>query len=69
MNPTQLALLQLGLDALVKLWANHSGKPQGWKPTAEDWAALESEVLAATPEAVDEEARKIIAGRPTATHG
>ena len=57
MNPT-LALIALGLDALIKLWANHTGKPADWEPTPEDWAALKAQVAAATPEAEMEAARK-----------
>lgn len=40
-----------------KLLANHLGKPEGWKPSAEEWDKLEAEVEAATPEAVKAEAR------------
>lgn len=67
MTPTQLALLALGLDALIKIWANHANKPAGWVPTAEDWQSLADEVNAATPDAVDAAARKIVAGRKTGT--
>ena len=57
MNPT-LALIALGLDALIKLWANHTGKPADWEPTAQDWADLKAQVAAATPEAEMEAAKK-----------
>lgn len=40
-----------------KLLANHLGKPEGWKPSAEEWDKLQAEVAAATPEAVKAEAR------------
>lgn len=63
MTPTQLSLIALGLDALIQLWANHANKPAGWKPTAEDWQKLADEVNAATPEAVDAAARKIVENR------
>ncbi len=69
MNPTQFALLKLGLDALISIWANHANKPPGWKPSPEDWQKLADEVNAATPEAVDAAARTIVSGRKTATQG
>ncbi len=48
----------LGLiDGGFKLLANHLGKPEGWKPSQEEWDALNAEVAAATPEAVKADAR------------
>ena len=57
MTPT-LSLIALGLDALIKLWATHTGKPADWEPTAQDWADLKAQVDAETPEAMKSEARK-----------
>jgi len=57
-NPQALSLIALGLDALIRLWATHTNKPAGWTPTAEDWAQLKADVLAATPEAELEAAKK-----------
>ncbi len=51
MDPAVAIALKLGLEALIQLWATHTNKPAGWKPSAEDWAALDAEVDAATPEA------------------
>lgn len=45
------------IDAGFKLLANHLGKPEGWRPTAQEWADLDAEVAAATPEAVRAAAR------------
>ena len=67
MNPASLAYIKLGLDALIKLWAIHANKPPGWEPSAADWAELRAQVMADTPEAMREEARKLLAGRLTAT--
>jgi hypothetical protein len=57
MNPAALSLIALGLDALIKLWANHTGKPVDWQPSAQDWADLKAQVDAATPEAEKAAAR------------
>lgn len=57
-DPMTLGLIALGIDTLLKLWATHANKPAGWVPTPEDWAQLKSEVLAATPEAELEAAKK-----------
>ena len=51
MDAATALALKLGLEALIAIWANRANKPPGWKPTAEDWAALDAEVEAATPEA------------------
>lgn len=48
----------LGLiDAGFKLLANHLGKPEGWRPSPQEWADLDAEAAAATPEAVRAAAR------------
>ena len=41
----------MGLDALLKLWAINTNKPDGWVPTEKDWADLLAQIDAATPEA------------------
>lgn len=69
MNPATLAYISLGLDALIKLWAIHANKPPGWTPSAEDWAELRAQVIADTPEAMRQEAKDLLAGRPTETRG
>ena len=51
MNPATLALIAMGLDALLKLWAQHTNKPADWKPTPQDWLDLMAQIDAATPEA------------------
>jgi hypothetical protein len=51
MNAATAIAIKLGLEALIQLWATHANKPAGWKPTAADWAELDAEVDAATPEA------------------
>lgn len=45
------------LTALIQIWANHTGKPADWKPTAQDVADLLASVDAATPEAEKSAAR------------
>ena len=45
-----------------KLLANHLGKPEGWKPSAEEWDNLEKDVAEATPEKMKQEARDRLAG-------
>ena len=51
MNAATAIAIKLGIDALLSIWATHANKPPGWKPTAKDWAELDAEVDAATPEA------------------
>ena len=46
------------IDGGFKLLANHLGKPEGWKPSPEEWDALAASVEAATPEAEKEAARQ-----------
>ena len=58
MNPAALSLIALGLDALLKLWAINTNKPDGWVPTPKDWEDLMAQIDAATPEAEKELARK-----------
>lgn len=58
MPPGTLSLIALGLDALIKLWATHTGKPADWEPTPQDWDDLKTLVEASTPEAMKDESRK-----------
>jgi len=51
MNAATAILIKLGIDSLIGLWANHAGKPPGWKPGPEDWLSLEVQAQEATPEA------------------
>ena len=46
------------LDGVFKLLANHLGKPDGWRPTDQDYEDLNAEVDASTPEQVKKEARE-----------
>ena len=50
-DPATLALIGLGIDVMLKLWASHANKPAGWIPTPDDWAQLRAAVVAATPDA------------------
>ena len=68
MNASTFSLIQLGLYALIELWARHENKPPGWVPTPEDWAKLRASVIADTPEAMLNEAKKRLAGATTATN-
>jgi len=45
------------IEGGFKLLANHLGKPEGWRPSPQEWADLDAEVAAATPEAVRAAAR------------
>jgi hypothetical protein len=46
-----------GIVSLVEAFRLHTGKPEGWKPSHEDW--LELELWAAkTPEDIKREARE-----------
>ena len=46
-----------GIVSLVEAFRLHTGKPEGWKPSPEDW--LELELWAAkTPEDIKREARE-----------
>lgn len=50
MNPATAIAIKAGLDTILNIWAALERKPEGWKPTVADWAALDNEVEAATPE-------------------
>lgn len=60
MNPAILPLIKVGLDALIQIWAAHTNKPHGWVPTAADWAELQRDVAASTPEAIAAEAKAFV---------
>ena len=51
-------LISAAFDLAWKIYANHTGKPDGWKPTLEEKIALLNEVEASTPEAIKQEARE-----------
>jgi len=36
MTPEQAAIIAAIIRGGIELWANHSGKPKGWQPTAEE---------------------------------
>lgn len=36
MSQIEAAALSAILRGLIELWANHSGKPEGWVPTEQD---------------------------------
>lgn len=52
------AAISGALIALFEVWARHHGKPEGWKPSAQDIADILADVDASTPEAMKAEARK-----------
>lgn len=56
MTPAITIIMGL-INGGFSLLANHLGKPEGWKPTAQEWDDLQAEVNAATPEAVRAAAR------------
>jgi hypothetical protein len=51
MNRATAAIIASLMNFTFEIWRTHSGKPDGWKPTPEDIAALLNEVSAATPTA------------------
>lgn len=51
MSPLESAALINVINAAFELWRVHAGKPEGWKPTTQDYDDLIAEVDAATPEA------------------
>lgn len=51
MNAATALAIGSGLEFLINLWARMENKPEGWKPSREDWEKLDAEVVAATPEA------------------
>jgi hypothetical protein len=52
-----ITLIATGINALIQIYANHTGKPEGWKPTPQDLADLLAEVDSATPAAEKAAAR------------
>lgn len=53
----QLTIIMGLINGAFALLANHLNKPEGWKPTPQEWDDLNAEVDAATPEAVRAAAR------------
>lgn len=45
------------IAAIFQIWANHAGKPEGWKPSQQDIDDLLGLVDAASPEAEKAAAR------------
>lgn len=39
-----------GMSALLEIWRTHANKPEGWVPSAQDWADLGVSVDESTPE-------------------
>jgi hypothetical protein len=58
MNPVLAAALAATINGAFELWRIHANKPEGWKPTHDDYLALIAEVDAATKEARLEAARQ-----------
>ena len=52
-----LTLVGTGINTLIQIWAEHSNKPEGWKPTPQDLTDFLAQVDAATPEAEKQAAR------------
>jgi hypothetical protein len=52
-----ITLIAKGVGALIDIYANHTGKPEGWKPTQQDLTDLLAEVDSATPAAEKAAAR------------
>ena len=50
-------LIITAINVGIQLWAEHTGKPEGWKPTPQDLADILAQVDAATPEAEKQAAR------------
>ena len=51
MNPAIAAAIAATLNGAFELWRIYANKPEGWKPTPEDYQSLLNEVEAATVEA------------------
>ena len=51
MNPATALAIKAGLDTIISIWGALENKPKGWEPSEADWASLDAEVDAATPEA------------------
>jgi hypothetical protein len=46
------------IAALFQIWANHTGRPEGWKPSQQDLDDLLAQIDAASPAAEKAAARK-----------
>jgi len=53
----QTAIILGLINGAFELLRTHLGKPEGWKPSEQDWSDLEASVDAATPEAEKAAAR------------
>lgn len=40
MNPTTAMAIAQAVAALIEIWRQHAGKPEGWTPNQQDWADL-----------------------------
>lgn len=58
MTPALSAALVATINGAFELWRIYANKPEGWKPTLEDYNNLIQEVQAATTEARMEAARQ-----------
>lgn len=58
MNPLIAAAIAATINGAFEIWRIHANKPEGWKPTVEDWNALLAEIDAASPESEKAAARK-----------
>ena len=58
MNAATIDLIAKALDVAFGIYANHTGKPEGWVPTDQDKVDLLNLVDEATPEHEKAEARK-----------
>lgn len=56
MDPITAALAAQGIVTLLQIYANHTGKPAGWKPSDTDWNDLEAWANR-TPEQIKAEGR------------
>jgi hypothetical protein len=57
MTPAIIAAIASLLDATIRIWSTHAGKPEGWKPSPQDVADIMADVDASTPENIKAAAR------------
>jgi hypothetical protein len=58
MNPAIIAAIASLLDATIRIWSTHAGKPADWKPTAQDISDIMADVDDSTPENMKKAARE-----------
>jgi len=58
MNPLIAIALGQVIDGVFRIWGNHIGKPEGWKPTDDEKLDFLALVDADTPEAIKAQARE-----------